>query len=102
MIIKTFIAPNLEKALWLLNEELGPAAVILRTRLFNGSNVNQTKYIEIMAALDSSLLGKNIENQNSTTANPPNQIFNQFDREFENGYQENLDVRPEILEVIGW
>jgi hypothetical protein len=103
MIIRTYTAPDLEKALWLLTEDLGSAAVILKTRFNSGDADRPLKYIEITAALDSSLYRReDIEYLKEKPAHL-SQLFLQqiaFDADFSD--QSDPTPVPEVFEVIGW
>jgi hypothetical protein len=104
VIVKTFTAPDLEKALWLLNEDLGPAATILRTRFANAATnpIQPIKYVEITAALDSSLIGRqNIECQPDKTIKSSNRIKRIKKSGSSKGDISSVNY-PDFLEVVGW
>jgi flagellar biosynthesis GTPase FlhF len=107
MIIKTFVAPNLEKALWLLGEEMGPAAVILRTRFGRtaSTKVKPVEYVELTAAVDSSLLGmQNSISQSDNLESAPktsNRINkNKASKSSSQHFQMPDDAQ--LVEVVGW
>ncbi len=103
MIIRTYTAPDLGKALWLLSEDLGPAAVILKTR-FNSGNVDQPlKYIELTAALDSSLYRReDIEYPRENPIGLSHLFLQQIVSDINSTAQADPTPLPEIFEVIGW
>jgi hypothetical protein len=102
MIIKTFTAPDLEKALWLMVEDLGPAAIILKTR-FNSERAGQPlQYIEITAALDSSLYRQDIEYLGGKSASLSPVFLRQITCEANASGQPDPTPVPEVFEVIGW
>ncbi len=102
MIIKNYAAPYLEKALWLLNEDLGPGAVILKTRFNHTKNGSKKplRFVEITAALDSSFYKReNPEHQHIKSSELNKSIFNfQKNTVTKNGKSQ----KAEIVEVIGW
>ena len=105
MIIKTFTAPTLDKALWLLNEDLGSAGIILKTR-FNRTKNNSHKplnFVEITAALDSSLYGRENPEGSQLTPSSFNQSIFKFQKSLApNKTKRDSSPKAEIVEVIGW
>lgn len=105
MIVKTFTAPTIEKALWLLNEDLGSKAVILKTR-FNNTKNNPGKplqFVEITAFLDSTCCGKqdNEQFKSVTSINLDYQnIYTMKANNISGSFGTQVDV--EIFEVVGW
>jgi flagellar biosynthesis GTPase FlhF len=108
MIIKAFVAPSLEKALWLIGQELGPAAVILRTRFGRTASdeVKPIEYVDLTAALDSSLLGKQVnDTQSDSPASTPTATVNRIrqnkaSRRASQYLEMPADVQ--LVEVVGW
>ena len=103
MIIRTFVAPDLDKARWLLNEELGQDAVVLKTR-FNNSKRKSAKpltFVEITAALDSSLLNKrDNEHSQRIQSDIPNSTLLTISNEAQS--ISDICEKAELVEVIGW
>ncbi len=103
MIIKSFVASDLVKARWLLNEELGPDSVVLRTRFNNTrrKSAKPLKFVEITAALDSSLFAaRNNDNSHLNPNEVPNSTHPAGDGEIPNVY--DICGHAEFVEVIGW
>jgi flagellar biosynthesis GTPase FlhF len=105
VIVKTFTAPTIEKALWLLNEDLGPKAVVLKTR-FNNTKNNSGKplqFVEITAFLDSTSRGKQ-DNEQFDSAISINSDFQNIYSKKANDIGGSFDtaVDVEIFEVVGW
>jgi flagellar biosynthesis GTPase FlhF len=107
MIIKTFMAPDLEKAIWLLGEELGPAAVILRTR-FGRTTANPEKpieYVELTAALDSSLFRIQDRDLSANHADNIPSTINRIKRHKASkraACNFELPSDSQLVEVVGW
>jgi hypothetical protein len=104
VIVKTYTAPDLEKALWLLGEDLGPAATILRTRFANAaSNPNHPiKFVEIIAALESSLLGRqDLQCQPQKSIKSSNRI-KRTKKAGVSKREISTENYPDFLEVVGW
>lgn len=105
MIVKTFTAPTIKKALWLLNEDLGPKAVILKTR-FNNTINNPGKplqFVEITAFLDCASYGKQDNEQCKSAISINSDYQNTYSKkanDISGSFDTMIDV--EIFEVVGW
>ncbi len=103
MIIKTFVAPDLVRARWLLNEELGPNSIVLRTRFNNTrrKSAKPLKFVEITAALDSSLFAAR---DNDHSRKNPNQMPDSIQPAVDSEAQNLCDIcgHADLVEVIGW
>jgi flagellar biosynthesis GTPase FlhF len=105
MIVKTFTAPNLVKALWLLNEDLGSNAVILKTRINNTRNnpCKPLQFVELTAFSDSTLRNKQDAEPQQTNLSKNSSFQISQDKSATSisaGSYTTVDV--DILEVIGW
>jgi flagellar biosynthesis GTPase FlhF len=105
VIVKTFTAPNFEQALWLLNEDLGPNAVILKTRFNNAKNISgkPLQFVEITAFLDSALYTRECNEHCQSEISKKSScqyIQSGISDGIIAGYGTAVDV--EILEVVGW
>ena len=105
MIVKTFTASSFKRALWLLHEDLGPNAVILKTR-FNNTKNNSGKslqFVELTAFMDSTARGNKTDHK-SESAISINPTFPSIQESMKNSIDDNFitAVDVEILEVVGW